>query len=297
MNDIILNKDIKIESMIYEIRGKQVMLDFDLAKLYECKNGTREINQAVKNNPQKFPERFSWKLTDEEYNELRSKILTTKISNMSRTNPRVFTEQGVAMLATILKSKTAAEVSIKIMDAFVLMRHFIVENKDVYKSLNNINNKLIEHDEMIPYIFSRFDKKEQLFLPGETYDAYSSIINILNCVKREIIIIDSYADKTILDLIKNIAADITIITSKKAKLTSLEIEKFNRQYDKLKVIYDNTFHDRYFILDKKEVFHIGTSLNHAGEKMFSINKLKDKMVKDNLINYTYNIIEISHLVV
>lgn len=288
MNHIIWNQELKIENMIFQMRGRQVMLDSDLAKLYGVE--TKRINESVKNNPQKFPERFSWELTNEEYNELRSKISTTNISNMSRTNPKVFTEQGVAMLATILKSKTATEVSIRIMDAFVLMRHFIVENKDVYRSLNHINNKLIEHDEKLQYIFSKFDQKEQLFLPGETYDAYSSIIDILMNAKEEIVIIDSYADKTILDIVKNVDVSITIITSKKAKLTSLEIEKFNKQYDKLKVIYSNTFHDRYLIIDKKEVYHVGSSLNHAGEKLFSLNHLKDKMVKDNLINYTYKII-------
>lgn len=194
------------------------------------------------------------------------------------------------MLATILKSKTATEISIRIMDAFVLMRHLIVDNKDIYKSLNNINNKLIEHDEKINYIFSNFDKKEQLFLPGETYEAYTEIIDIFNRAKKEIIIIDSYTDKTILDFIKNINANIITITSNKSKLSNLEINKFNKQYNKLKVIYDNTFHDRYLITDKKEVFHIGTSLNHAGEKVFSINKLEDKLIKDSLINYVCNII-------
>ncbi len=295
MNHIMLNQELKIEDMIFPMRGQQVILDSDLAKLYGVE--TKRINEAVKNNPRKFPERFSWELTNEEYNELRSKFSTTNLSNMSRTNPKVFTEQGVAMLATILKSQTAIEVSIRIMDAFVLMRHFIVENKDIYKSLNHIHNQLIEHDEKIHYLFSKFDKKEQLFLPGETYDAYSSIIHILTKAKEEIVIIDNYADKTILDMIKNMDAYVTVITSKRAKLTSLEVEKFNKQYDKLRVIYDNTFHDRYLILDRKEVYHMGASLNHAGEKIFSINHLKDKMIKEHLLSYTCQIMNEDSLTV
>lgn len=279
MQGMRLNRELKIEDMIFQMRGREVMLDSDLAKLYGVE--TKRINEAVKNNPYKFPERFSWVITKEEADIIsRSKFSTLNDEKLKRGQnikylPRVFTEQGVAMLATILKSKTATEVSIRIMDAFVLMRYFIVENKDIYKSLNNINHKLIEHDEKLQYIFSKFDKKEQLFLPGETYDAYSSIIDILMNAKEEIVIIDSYADKTILDIVKNMDVSITIITSKKAKLTSLEIEKFNKQYDKLKVIYSNTFHDRYLIIDKKEVYHVGSSLNH---------------LKDNLINYTYKII-------
>ena len=128
MKNLIIKENVKIEDMIYEIRGKQVMLDSDLARLYQCKNGTKEINQAVRNNLNKFPQRFSWVVTDEEKDDLRSKFLTTNISSMSRKNPRVFTEQGVAMLATILKSPIATEISINIMDAFVSMKKYISSN-------------------------------------------------------------------------------------------------------------------------------------------------------------------------
>ena len=129
MNEIIVKDNIKIEDLIYEIRGKQVMLDSDLARLYECKQGTKEINQAGKNNIDKFPERFTWILTDEDYRNLRSKFLTAnKGINMKRFNPRVFTEEGVAMLATVLHTKIAAQISIAIMDVFVKMRKFISVN-------------------------------------------------------------------------------------------------------------------------------------------------------------------------
>lgn len=210
----------------------------------------------------------------------------------NRFLPYAFTEYGVIMLSGLLKSNIAAEVNVKVINAFVKMRHYIIENKDIYISLNNINNKLIEHDEKINHILSKFDKKEQLFLPGEIFDAYSEIVNILNKSQKEIIIIDSYADKSILDFIKNVNSKITLITSTKAKLIDIEIDRFNKQYrNKLKIIKNNTFHDRYFLLDKKEVYHIGTSLNHAGEKMFSINKLEDKIIIEHLLNYVLEIIE------
>ena len=176
MNEIIMKEDIKIEDMIYEIRGIQVMLDSDLAKLYQCKNGTKEINQAVKNNLEKFPTRYSWILTKEEWLDLRSKILTSNLKEQRggrRYLPRVFTEQGVAMLATILKTSVATKISIK-MDNFVLMRHYLNDNKDVYKTLNAINTrltnqetKLLEYDDKFNYIFSKFDKKKKYFFKAK----------------------------------------------------------------------------------------------------------------------------------
>jgi len=171
MNNLV---ETKIQNMIYEIRGKQVMLDSDLAKLYGCKNGTKEINQAVKNNLIKFPERYSWKLSVNELKELRSKFLTTNINSMSRSVPRVFTEQGVAMLATILKTKQAVETSIAIMDAFVAMRHFI--SKDLLNS-KYVNSMLVNHEERIKIIENTFDKfktnNNHIFFEGQIYDAYS----------------------------------------------------------------------------------------------------------------------------
>ena len=158
MNEIVVRDNVKIEDYIFEIRGKQVMLDSDLAVLYQCKNGTKEINQAVRNNPKKFPERFSWVLTDSEYSDLKSKILTSNAVNIHggrRYNPRVFTEQGVAMLATILKSEVAILVSIQIMDAFITMRHYIGGN---ISRLSNLESKVLEHDKDIKLLQSSFDE-------------------------------------------------------------------------------------------------------------------------------------------
>lgn len=227
MNELVETEDIK--KLIYTIRGKEVMFDSDLAKLYKCKNGTKEINQAVKNNVKKFPERFSWILTDKEYENLRSKILTSSLDNYGgrRYNPRVFNEQGVAMLATILKSSVATEVSIAIMDAFVAMRHFIIENQCTIKSISNINNELISH---------------------------SNHLNIL--------------DNKINDL----------------------FSKFKTKEFKEKIFFNDTFHDRFIIIDKKEVYHLGASINKAGNKTFAINKMNEKELKEVLINKLNNIL-------
>jgi hypothetical protein len=286
MNDVLVQEENKIEDLIYEIRGKQVMLDSDLARLYQCKNGTKEINQAVKNNPAKFPKRFSWILNEEETKELLVKNFDQKIETRGGKlkNIRVFTEQGVAMLATIIHSNEAIETSIKIMDAFVAMRHYIIENKDIYQSLNNINNKLLEHDKKFDYLFSIFDKKEQLFLKGEIYDSFSNFINIFKQSEKELIIIDPYADVSLLDIVKKYKCKITIRTKNNDRLSNIEIEKYNEQYHNLTVIRNNDFHDRYFIIDNKKIYQSGTSINNAGDKTFSINLLEDKFVKETILN-------------
>ena len=287
MNNIIEKENINIENMIYEVRGKQVMLDSDLAKLYHVE--TKRINEAVKNNLEKFPERFSWKLTDEESKKLLVENFDQKVEKRGGKykNPRVFTEQGVAMLSTILKSKIAIQVSIRIMDAFVAIRHYISNNE--YR-ISNIESKIIEHDNEIKLLeesFKKFDEKKQIneiYFNGQIYDAYSKIIDILKLAKKEIIIIDGYVDKSILDIIRNINTNIILITKNKSKLTNMDIKKYNIQYHNLKIIYNETFHDRYIIIDKNTIYHCGTSINHAGCKTFSINILEDKIVKDSLIN-------------
>ena len=197
MNEI--EEKLNIKDMIYEIRGKQVMLDSDLAKLYECKNGTKEINQAVKRNVEKFPNDFCFQLTNAEKDFLRSQVVTANINNMSRNLPYVFTEQGVAMLATILRTPVATKVSIDIMRAFVEMRKFIYSNRDIFRRVismeNNIemlNDKQKENEKKFDLIFNEFKGKEfneKLFFNGQIYDAYSLLINIIREAKTKIIII------------------------------------------------------------------------------------------------------------
>ncbi len=283
-NELMKIDEKNIENKIYEIRGVQVMLDSDLAELYQCANGTKDINKAVKRNIERFPNNFMFQLTNEEFNNLRFQIGTSNIKGGRRYKPYVFTEHGVAMLSSVLHSKTAINISIKIINAFVKMRHYLIENKDIYKSLNNINVKLLEHDEKINKIFNRFEPKENLYLKGQIYDAYSKIIDIFKLAKEELIIIDSYADKTLLDMISKFKVKVILITKDSERLSELDIEKYNCQYNNLKVIRNNTFHDRYIIIDKKEVYHLGTSINNAGNGIFSINKLEDEFVINTLLD-------------
>ncbi len=190
------------------------------------------------------------------------------------------------MLATILKSKIATEVSIRIMDAFVAMKKYISTNLIEQKYINNLvieDNKRIN---LLEESFSKFEEKKktnEIYFNGQIYDAYSKVVDIFKSAKKELVIIDGYADKTILDYIKELNIEVTLIVKESSLLHELDIEKYNRQYHNLKVIYDNTFHDRYFILDKEIIYHCGTSLNHIGEKTFSINLLEDEIVKESLL--------------
>ena len=283
MNEVI-NKDyINIENLIYEVRGVQVMLDSDLAKLYGCVNGTKTINQAVKRNVDKFPDDFYFQLTKNEFFNLKSQVGTSSWNDYGgiRKLPYVFTEQGVAMLATIIKTKVATEMSITIMRAFVSMRKYISSNLIEQKYINNM---VLEHDSQIKLLQSTFNKLEEkkkvneIYFDGQIYDAYSKIQEIFKEAKKEIIIIDGYADNTILDIIKRLKVNVTIVTKPNNLLTKQDVLKYNKQYYNLKVIYDNSFHDRYFILDGNIVYHCGASINRIGYKTFSITLIGDEEV-------------------
>ena len=277
-----LKEDLSIENMIYEIRGRQVMLDCDLAKLYNVE--TKRINEAVKNNPDKFPERFYFRINENEFFSLKSKISTSK--GGSRKGHNVFTEQGIAMLSTILKSKVAVETSIRIMDAFVKMRKYISAN---LIEQDNMKNMLIKHDNEIKLLqesFSKLEEKEKInhiFYEGQIYDAYSLLIDIFNEAKKEIIIIDNYADKSILDMITNLNVKVIIVTKKFNLLKDIDIKKYNKQYHNLKVIYSDKFHDRFIILDKKVLYYSGASYKDLGNKCFAINKIEDNEYLKNIL--------------
>jgi len=275
-----------IETMIYEIRGKYVMLDSDLAKLYGVE--AKRINEAVYRNPDKFPERFCFLLNDNETEELEVAICDLKKRHGGRRYKyRVFSEQGVAMLATILKSKIATQVSINIMDAFVAMRKYIGTNLIDQKYINNQVMKNTEDIKMLQESFSKFEEKKvvnEIYFNGQIYDAYSKIVDILKEAKEELIIIDAYADKTTLDIVRELKIPVTLIINDRSKITKLDIEKYNEQYQNLKITHDNTFHDRYFILDKEVVYHCGTSINDAGSKTFSINRIDDEIVINSIVN-------------
>lgn len=296
MNNLVKDES-NIENLIYEVRGVQVMLDSDLAKLYECVNGTKSINLAVKRHINRFPERFMFQLTkDEYYNILRfqSETLELEQGKYSKYLPYAFTEQGVAMLATVLRTPVAEEISIKIMDAFVAMRKYISSNLLMSKNINNLvleDHELIMKNQkridIIEDTLAKFEEKKkvsEIYFDGQIYDAYSKIQEIFKEVKTKLVIIDGYADITTLDIIKRLSVIVTIITKPNNLLTVQDIEKYNKQYNNLTVKYDNTFHDRYFILDDSVVYHCGASINRIGYKTFSITRINDDAVCKSLIN-------------
>lgn len=281
MNEIRGIDNIKIEDMIYEVRGKQVMLDSDLAKVYHVE--TKRINEAVKNNPKKFPERYCFILSDTENKNLRSKISTSSSENNyggRRYNPRVFTEEGCLMLGTILKSDVAINTTILVIEAFVKIKNFISSN---LLENNFYKNMLLDHDERIKLLENNFSSKtfsNEIFYEGQIYDAYSLLLDILDSSKKSIIIIDNYANKKLFDIFSK--------TNKKVVVYSKNVDeelinKYKSQYNNVELKYNNGFHDRYIIIDNKILYHCGSSFKDLGTKCFSINKIDNHdMIKDIL---------------
>lgn len=278
MNELVVKENEKIENLIYEIRGKQVMLDSDLARLYGVE--TKRINEAVKNNYDKFPERFSWVLNDKDVTNLRSKISTSSYGGR-RYNPRVFTEQGVVMLATILKSKIATRVSIAIMDTFVLMRRYISTNLVEQKYINNQVLKNTEDIKILKETFDEFKPKiNSIFYEGQIYDAYSLLMDILNKANNSIIIIDNYAGKELLDILKDINKPITIISK---NINETIKNKYLKQYNNITFINNDTFHDRFIIIDNNILFTCGASFKDLGKKCFCLSRIEDKEILNSLL--------------
>lgn len=283
MNEIAEKDVINIENMIYEIDGNEVMLDSDLAKLYYVE--TKRINEAVKNNPEKFPKRFSWVLTDIEKNNLKSKFSTANISSMSRVNPRVFTEQGVYMLATILKSDVATKVSIRIMDTFVKMRHYIKYNEQLLpRKYLLLEDRVDENTKRIDELFDKFNPKvitnRSIFFKGDIYDAYSVLLEIFDLSKEEIIIIDNYVGKEVLDLLRKINKRIIVISS---NIDETLKKKYLEQYSNVLFINNDSYHDRFIIIDRKKLFHCGASFKDLGKKCFGINEIENKIEIEKML--------------
>jgi len=295
MNELVLTEKNKIEDYIYEIRGKYVMLDSDLAELYKCKNGTKTINQAVSRHLDRFPDDFYFRLTNEEYNSLRSQVGTLKSGRGEHKKylPFAFTEQGVSMLATVLRTDVASQISVAIMRAFVTMRKYISTNLLEQKYVNNL---VMEHDydiKLLKESFSKLEEKKknnEIYYNGQIYDAYYKILEIFKSAKKKLIVIDSYADNNLLNIIKRLNIDVVVITRNNNLLTKDDTFKYNKQYNNLKVIYNNTFHDRYFILDNKYVYHCGASINRIGYKTISITLVGDQDICNSLINKVNEII-------
>ncbi len=287
MNEIII-KDKKIENMIFEVRGVQVMLSSDVAILYQIE--TRILNQVIKRNIDRFPSTFCFQLTDEEIDRLslRSQFATLNKSNNLRGQhykylPYVLTEQGIMMLSGLLKSDIAVKVNIQIIDAFVKMRRYFANNF-------NTNELLLNHENRIQLLENTLDSfKEQkikkIFFEGQIYDAYSILIDILNKAKNEIIIIDNYASKELLDILKDINLKIIIVSK---NIDSVLKEKYTKQYKNVEFIDNNSFHDRFIILDRSKLYTCGASFKDLGKKCFAISEFNDINYLEQIIN-TLNI--------
>ncbi len=281
-----------IKNLIYTIRGQQVMLDSDVAMLYHYE--TKYINLAVKRNKERFPENFCFQLTDIETENLRLQFATSSLIKENyggrRTLPYVFTEQGIAMLSGLLKNEIAIQVSINIMNAFVEMRKFLVANGQVFERLSNVEYKLLEQDRKLSNHEKNFEKvfdelqknkkeesNQKIFFDGQIYDSYSLIVDIIKTAKNKILIIDNYIDDSILKMLskKNKGVEAVILTSQNSNISKLDINKFNKQYPTLKIAYINKFHDRFIVIDDKELYHCGASLKDLGKKCFAINNIND----------------------
>ncbi len=267
-----------ITSRIITIRGVQAILDWDIAELYGVE--TRVLNQAVKRNIERFPDRFRFVLAKSELNELITNCDKSQTKRHYPGTPAVFTEQGVAMLSAILRSPAAIEVSIRIMDAFVAMRHFIVTNAAVLQRLGAVEMKQVAMDEKLNKVLGQIECKdfpaEKIFYDGHEYDAYDKIVEFIRKAKTDIVIIDAYADNVVLQILekKRAGVHVDIVKGPNAKLTSLDVAKFNAQFSNtLNVMTSAAFHDRFIIIDKSLLLHVGASLNHIGKKCFAISLL------------------------
>ena len=274
-------KDIK--SLIYVVRGQQVMMDSDLAMLYQV--DTKVFNQAVSRNIKRFPENFRFQLTKEEFDALRSQVATSNGRGGRRYRPYMFTEQGIAMLSGVLRSDVAIQVSIRIMNTFVEMRRFIANNALLFEKVSDIELKQLEYqkstdekfDKVFKYIEDHAESEQKIFFDGQIYDAFSLITSIIQKAQKEIILIDSYVDIDTLNILakKNAGVDVKIYTYASAQLTNRDAANFNAQYPILTVKRTQVFHDRFIILDGKTAYHIGASIKDAGKKCFGISLIND----------------------
>ncbi len=207
--------------------------------------------------------------------------------------PYVFTEQGIAMLSGLLRNEIAVQVSINIMDAFVEMRKFITLNGQMFQEMNTMKSKLLEHDEKFNTVFDELQNKKQsefnqkIFFDGQIYDSYSLIIDIIKTAKNKILIIDNYIDDSILNMLakKNKDVEVVILTSQNSNISKLDINKFNKQYPTLKIAKTNKFHDRFIVIDNKELYHCGASLKDLGKKCFAISKIEDREYVKQISNF------------
>lgn len=269
----------EIKNLIYTIRGKQVMLDSDLASLYQVE--TKNLNKAVKRNIERFPVSFCFQLTEEEVQNLRFQIGTSSVSYGGRRYlPYVFTEQGIAMASAILRSDIAVKVSVEIMEAFVEMRRMLISNASLFHRLDKIELKQLEADQKFEEIFKALESdklhsEKGIFYDGQIFDAYTFISDIIRSAKISIILIDNYVDDTVLTLLGKREQSVTakIYTKNISNQLHLDLQRYNSQYQAIKIELFSDAHDRFLIIDDTELYHIGASLKDLGKKWFAFSRM------------------------
>jgi TfoX/Sxy family transcriptional regulator of competence genes len=277
-----------IEDRIYTVRGIQVMLDSDLAILYQTE--TKFINRAVKRNPLRFPETFAFQLNHEEWEALRFQIGTLNDQagrgQHRKYLPWVFTEQGVAMLSAVLNSDRAISTSVQIMQAFVAMRKFLLNNASIFQRLDQVELKQLKTDEKLEHIFKaleagKIEPSQGIFFDGQIFDAYVFATDLIKKAKQEIILIDNYIDESTLTHLakKDKKVKVLLYTKTISKQLLLDIKKANEQYGNSFEIKElKNSHDRFLIIDGKEIYHLGASLKDLGKKWFAFSKMEDSML-------------------
>lgn len=276
-----------IENRIYTMRGVQVMVDRDLAELYGVE--TKRLNEAVKRNIERFPDKFRFQLTDDEKLKLVADCDRFKLLKHSSNNPFVFTEQGIAMISAVLRSETAIEVSIRIMEAFVAMRKYLVANAQLFQRIDRLEMSQLETNHKLDVIFKQLEDKaikdnQGIFFDGQIFDAYVFISRLIKQARREIILIDNYVDETVLTLLDKRAECVgaTIYTHTVTKQLQLDVDKHNSQYQPITIKSFRESHDRFICIDEK-VYHIGASLKDLGKKWFAFSLMED-LIPSDLIN-------------
>ncbi len=293
MNEI-MTTDEEIKNKIFTIRGLQVMLDRDLAELYEVE--TKVFNQAVKRNENRFPDDFRFQLTEAEYQNLRSQFVTSSEQNSLRSQsvtieskrgkhtkylPYAFTEQGVSMLSAVLKSDIAVDISVKIIRSFATMRKFISNNALIFQRLETLEQKQFSNDEKFNKLFEAIEEKsikptQGIFYDGEVYDAYLFVSDLIKSAKKSIVLVDNYLDESVLTMLSKRAPDVTatLYTKNITPQLELDLKKHNAQYPKITLKKFDASHDRFLIIDSKELYHIGASLKDLGKKWFAFSKFE-----------------------
>ena len=277
----IMNIDI-IQSLIFTFRGTQVMIDRDLAELYGVE--TKNLNKAVSRNIKRFPPSFRFQLTEKEFESLRFQSGTSNERGGRRYYPYVFTEQGIAMLSAILRSETAINISVQIMQAFVEMRHSLKGSLMLQNQIKQIEKQQIifqlKTDQKFEKVLKAIQSKDAIpeqgiFFDGQIFDAYKLVSDIIRSAKKSIVLIDNYVDDTVLSLFskKDKKVNCAIFTKIMSKQLKLDTEKFNEQYPTLILKQFTNAHDRFLIIDENQVYHIGASLKDLGKKWFGFSKM------------------------